>query len=90
MQLDVLGQSCVNLGGLAGFEAADTDKVLLAPLPTDLDALAAHPFIAEKLMPVLGVVRSPVGRARASGPASWSPSTADSATPRPCTRPTTT
>ena len=25
----------------------------------DLDALAAHPFIAEKLMPVLGVVRSP-------------------------------
>ena len=37
----------------------DTDKVLLAPLPTDLDALAAHPFIAEKLMPVLGLVRSP-------------------------------
>ena len=33
--------------------------MLLAPLPTDLDALAAHPFIAEKLMPVLGVVRSP-------------------------------
>ena len=59
VQLDALGQSCVNLAGLAGFEAADTDKVLLAPLPTDLDALAAHPFIAEKLMPVLGVVRSP-------------------------------
>ena len=59
VQLDVLGQSCVNLAGLAGFEAADTDKVLLAPLPTDLDALAAHPFIAEKLMPVLGLVRSP-------------------------------
>ena len=33
MQIDVLGQSCVNLGGLAGFEAADEDKVLLAPLP---------------------------------------------------------
>ena len=59
MQLDVLGQSCVNLASLAGFEASDTDKVLLAPLPTDLDALAAHPFIAEKLMPVLGLVRSP-------------------------------
>jgi acetaldehyde dehydrogenase / alcohol dehydrogenase len=59
VQLDVLGQSCVNLAGLAGFEAADTDKVLLAPLPADLDALAAHPFIAEKLMPVLGLVRSP-------------------------------
>ena len=59
VQLDVLGQSCVNLAGLAGFETSDGDKVLLAQLPTDLDALAAHPFIAEKLMPVLGVVRSP-------------------------------
>jgi len=59
VNLQVLGQSCVNLGGLAGFEASETDKVLLAPLPADLDALAAHPFIAEKLMPVLGVVRSP-------------------------------
>jgi acetaldehyde dehydrogenase/alcohol dehydrogenase len=59
VQLDVLGQSCVNLAGLAGFEVADSDKVLLAPLPADLDAFAAHPFIAEKLMPVLGVVRSP-------------------------------
>ncbi|MGZ4237011.1 MAG: bifunctional acetaldehyde-CoA/alcohol dehydrogenase [Solirubrobacteraceae bacterium] len=59
MQMQALGQSCVNLGALAGFEAADDDKVLIAPLPTDLDAFAAHPFIAEKLMPVLGVVRSP-------------------------------
>ncbi|MBV8997428.1 MAG: bifunctional acetaldehyde-CoA/alcohol dehydrogenase [Solirubrobacterales bacterium] len=59
VQLDVLGQSCVNLAGLAGFEAEEGDKVLIAPLPSDLDALAAHPFIAEKLMPVLGVVRSP-------------------------------
>jgi acetaldehyde dehydrogenase / alcohol dehydrogenase len=58
VQLDVLGQSCVNLAGLAGFEAEDADKVLLASLPSDLDALAAHPFIAEKLMPVLGIVRS--------------------------------
>ncbi len=59
VELQVLGQSCVNLAGLAGFEAGESDKVLLAPLPSDLDALAAHPFIAEKLMPVLGVVRSP-------------------------------
>ena len=59
VQMDVLGQSCVNLAGLAGFEADAGDKVLLAPLPSDLDAFAAHPFIAEKLMPVLGVVRSP-------------------------------
>src|SRR6188472_1371679 len=59
VQLDVLGQSCVSLAGLAGFEASDEDKVLLAPLPADLDAFEAHPFIAEKLMPVLGVVRSP-------------------------------
>jgi acetaldehyde dehydrogenase / alcohol dehydrogenase len=57
--LETLGQSCVNLGALAGFSADIADKVLLAPLPTDLDALATHPFIAEKLMPVLGVVRSP-------------------------------
>jgi acetaldehyde dehydrogenase / alcohol dehydrogenase len=59
VQLDVLGQSCLNLAGLAGFDASDEDKVLLAPLPTDLDAFEAHPFIAEKLMPVMGVVRSP-------------------------------
>ncbi|HZE04529.1 MAG TPA: bifunctional acetaldehyde-CoA/alcohol dehydrogenase [Solirubrobacteraceae bacterium] len=59
VQLQVLGQSCANLGALAGFEADPSDKVLLAPLPADLEALADHPFIAEKLMPVLGVVRSP-------------------------------
>ena len=59
VQIEILGQSCVNLAGLAGFEAAEDDKVLLAPLPTDLEALADHPFIAEKLMPVLGVLRSP-------------------------------
>ena len=34
-------------------------KVLLAPLPSDLDELARHPFVQEKLMPVLGLVRSP-------------------------------
>ena len=45
--------------------------------PTDLDALAAHPFIAEKLMPVLGVVRSPsvehaIAAVRAGHRARWS------------------
>ena len=33
--------------------------MLLAPLPADLSELADHPFIAEKLVPVLGMVRSP-------------------------------
>ncbi len=59
VDLQVLGQSCLNLGAIAGFETGDGDKVLLAPLPAELDDLAAHPFLAEKLMPVLGVVRSP-------------------------------
>jgi acetaldehyde dehydrogenase/alcohol dehydrogenase len=59
VQMATLGQSCANLGALAGFDVDESVKVLLAPLPPDLDALAAHPFIAEKLMPVLGVVRSP-------------------------------
>jgi acetaldehyde dehydrogenase / alcohol dehydrogenase len=54
-----LGQSCLNLGKLAGFEAAEHDKVLLAPLPTDPGELASHPLLREKLMPVLGLVRSP-------------------------------
>ncbi|MBV8956683.1 MAG: bifunctional acetaldehyde-CoA/alcohol dehydrogenase, partial [Solirubrobacterales bacterium] len=59
VQLEVLGQSCANLAALSGFEAEASDKVLLAPLPSELEALGAHPFIAEKLMPVLGIVRSP-------------------------------
>jgi acetaldehyde dehydrogenase / alcohol dehydrogenase len=59
VEMQALGQSCINLGALAGFDAFETDKVLLAPLPSELDALAVHPFIAEKLMPVLGIVRSP-------------------------------
>ena len=33
--------------------------MLLAPLPSDLDELAESPFVQEKLMPVLGLVRSP-------------------------------
>jgi acetaldehyde dehydrogenase/alcohol dehydrogenase len=59
VELQVLGQSCVNLGALCGFDVEPGTKVLLAPLPSDLDALAAHPLVREKLMPVLGVVRSP-------------------------------
>jgi acetaldehyde dehydrogenase / alcohol dehydrogenase len=59
VEMRALGQSCVNLGEMAGFEAADADKVLLAPLPSDPEELARHPLIQEKLMPVLGLVRSP-------------------------------
>lgn len=59
VQYQAMGQSCVNLAALGGFASDADTKVLLAPLPTDLDALAKHPLIREKLMPVLGVVRSP-------------------------------
>ncbi len=59
VEMQVLGQSCVNLGAIAGFNVDERDKILLAPLPSDLDELAAHPMLAEKLMPVLGLVRSP-------------------------------
>ena len=59
VEMRALGQSCLNLGNMAGFETADGDKVLLAPLPSDPEELARHPFLREKLMPVLGVVRSP-------------------------------
>jgi acetaldehyde dehydrogenase/alcohol dehydrogenase len=59
VQLQALGQSCVNLGAMAGFETVERDKVLLAPLPADLGELERHPLLHEKLMPVLGLVRSP-------------------------------
>jgi len=59
VEMRALGQSCLNLGTMAGFEASDADKVLLAPLPPDPGELAQHPFLREKLMPVLGLVRSP-------------------------------
>ena len=59
VNVGALGQSCVNLGAMADFPVDDGVKVLLAPLPSDLEALAAHPLIQEKLMPVLGLVRSP-------------------------------
>ena len=41
-----------------GFSVPPDTKILLAPLPSDLDELAAHPLVQEKLMPVLGLVRS--------------------------------
>jgi len=59
VEMRALGQSCLNLGSLAGFEATADDKVLLAALPSDPAELAAHPLVREKLMPVLGLVRSP-------------------------------
>jgi acetaldehyde dehydrogenase / alcohol dehydrogenase len=59
VELRALGQSCVRLGDMAGFDAANADKVLLAPLPSDPEELARHPLVREKLMPVLGLVRSP-------------------------------
>jgi acetaldehyde dehydrogenase/alcohol dehydrogenase len=58
-ELSALGQSCAALGRIAGFDVGADAKVLLAPLPSDLDELARHPLVHEKLMPVLGVVRSP-------------------------------
>ena len=57
-----LGQSAPELAHRAGFTVDPATKILLALLPSDLDALAAHPLIREKLMPVLGLVRSPTER----------------------------
>jgi acetaldehyde dehydrogenase / alcohol dehydrogenase len=59
MSLAALGQACTNLGAMSGVEVSAEDKVLVAPLPSDLEELAQHPFLQEKLMPVLGLVRSP-------------------------------
>jgi len=59
IELEALGQSCVSLSRIAGIDVRPDAKILLAPLPSDLDALAAHPLLQEKLMPVLGVVGSP-------------------------------
>jgi acetaldehyde dehydrogenase / alcohol dehydrogenase len=54
-----LGQAATVLEERAGLTPRSATKVLLAPLPTDLKELAAHPLVREKLMPVLGLVRSP-------------------------------
>ncbi len=59
VNLEALGQQAATLAARAGFTVEPSTKVLLAPLPTDLVELAAHPLVQEKLMPVLGLVRSP-------------------------------
>ncbi|AQT78366.1 bifunctional acetaldehyde-CoA/alcohol dehydrogenase [Mycolicibacterium litorale] len=56
--MDAVGQNAPELATRAGFSVGPTVKVLLAPLPADLHELATHPLVAEKLMPVLGVVRA--------------------------------
>ncbi|GJO01729.1 aldehyde-alcohol dehydrogenase [Mycobacterium marinum] len=58
VSLDAVGQKAPELAARAGFSVPPTVKVLLAQLPSDLDELAAHPLVQEKLMPVLGVVRA--------------------------------
>jgi acetaldehyde dehydrogenase/alcohol dehydrogenase len=57
--IEAVGRSPVDLAAKAGFPAEPSDKVLLAVLPSELEALGAHPLVREKLMPVLGLVRSP-------------------------------
>ena len=56
--LAALGRSCADLAVLAGIAPGEA-KLLVAPLPADLATLALHPLLQEKLMPVLGLVRSP-------------------------------
>ena len=59
VNLEALGQQAPELAARAGFTVDPAVKILLAELPTDLEELAAHPLVQEKLMPVLGLVRSP-------------------------------
>lgn len=58
VNLEALGRQAPELAARAGFTVDSSVKVLLAPLPADLDQLAAHPLVQEKLMPVLGLVRA--------------------------------
>ncbi|MET7768297.1 bifunctional acetaldehyde-CoA/alcohol dehydrogenase [Nocardia sp. NPDC005366] len=58
VNLEALGRQAPELAARAGFTVDQAVKVLLAPLPADLDELAAHPLVQEKLMPVLGLVRA--------------------------------
>jgi acetaldehyde dehydrogenase/alcohol dehydrogenase len=58
VNLEALGQKAPELARRAGLSVPEHIKVLLAPLPSDLDALKVHPLCQEKLMPVLGVVRA--------------------------------
>jgi len=58
VNLAALGQRAPELARRAGLSVPEPTKILLAPLPSDLAALEAHPLRREKLMPVLGVVRA--------------------------------
>jgi acetaldehyde dehydrogenase/alcohol dehydrogenase len=58
VNLAALGQQAPELAARAGFTVEPTTKILLAPLPDDIALLAGHPLLAEKLMPVLGLVRA--------------------------------
>ena len=58
VNMKALGQPAPELAARAGFSVPTTTKILLAPLPADLEQLGAHPLIQEKLMPVLGLVRA--------------------------------
>ena len=58
VNLAALGQQAPELASRAGFSVEPGTKILLAPLPDDVAALAAHPLVREKLMPVLGLVRA--------------------------------
>ncbi|OBI54886.1 bifunctional acetaldehyde-CoA/alcohol dehydrogenase [Mycobacterium sp. E787] len=58
ISLEAVGKKASELAARADFSVSPTVKVLLAQLPADLDELASHPLLAEKLMPVLGVVRA--------------------------------
>ena len=58
ISLEAVGQKASELAAHAGFSVSPTVKVLLAQLPADLDELASHRLLQEKLMPVLGVVRA--------------------------------
>jgi acetaldehyde dehydrogenase/alcohol dehydrogenase len=58
VNMAALGQQAPELATRAGFTVPEGTKILLAPLPDDLEQLAAHPLVQEKLMPVLGLVRA--------------------------------
>ena len=58
VNMAALGQQAPELAARAGFTVPPETKILLAPLPSDLEELADHPLVQEKLMPVLGLVRA--------------------------------
>ncbi len=58
VNLAAVGQTAPELAQRAGFAVDPAAKILMAELPDDLDVLAEHPLLREKLMPVLGLVRA--------------------------------